>query len=51
MKINQLNKMGGGKYLSPVTETIEMQGGPCMDVASPNGGLQNLVENELLDEV
>lgn len=37
-------------YISPLTETIELQGGPCMDVASPNGGLQDLITNELLDE-
>jgi hypothetical protein len=51
MKINQLNKMGGGKYLSPVTETIELQGGPCMQDASPNGGLQNLATNDLINEL
>ena len=40
--------MGVGKYLSPVTETIELQGGPCMDVASPNGGLENLVVHDVI---
>ncbi|MBR0175750.1 MAG: hypothetical protein IJQ22_09670 [Bacteroidales bacterium] len=40
----------GNSYVSPVTETITLQGGPCMDVASPNGGLQDLITNELLDE-
>lgn len=44
-------KMGGGKsYITPETATVELLGGPCMDVASPNGGLQDLITNELLDE-
>ncbi len=43
-------KQGRETYISPLTETIELQGGPCMDVASPNGGLQDLITNELLDE-
>ncbi len=51
MKISNLNKMGGGEYLSPITEIIELQGGPCMQDASPNGALQNLTTNDLLDEL
>lgn len=50
--INDMKKIieKGNSYVSPVTETITLQGGPCMDVASPNGGLQDLITNELLDE-
>lgn len=51
MKINYLDtKKGGGDYVSPQTEIIELQGYPCMQSTSPNGSLQNLINNDLLDE-
>lgn len=40
--------MGGGSYLAPLTEIIELQGGPCMQDASPNGGLQDLVVHDVI---
>lgn len=44
-------KMGGGKsYITPETNAIELMGGPCMDVISPNGGIQNLITNDLISD-
>lgn len=44
-------KMGGGKtYCAPKTVTVELLGGPCMDVVSPNGGLQDVIVDNLIDE-
>ena len=43
--------MGGGSYIAPVIKTITLQGGPCMQNASPNGGLQNLATNDLINEL
>ena len=48
MKNSTLQKMGGGSYLAPLTEIIELQGGPCMQDASPNGGLQDLVVHDVI---
>jgi len=49
MKHTEMKKWGGVlQYVSPRTEAIELQGGPCMDVASPNGGLDNLVVHDVI---
>lgn len=44
-------KMGGGKsYITPETVTVELLGGPCMDVVSPNGGIQDMITNDLISD-
>ncbi len=49
--MNKDFKMGEAKaYKAPETVTVELMGGPCMDVASPNGGIQNLITNDLIDD-
>ncbi len=48
MKHTEMKKWGVLQYVSPRTEAIELQGGPCMDVASPNGGLDNLVVHDVI---
>lgn len=48
MKDNTLHKLGN--YIVPLVKTIELQGGPCMQNASPNGSLQNLEVNGILNE-
>ena len=48
MKDNTLHKLG--TYMVPLVKTITLQGGPCMQNASPNGSLQNLEVNGILNE-
>lgn len=37
-------------YLSPQAESVQIDLEPCMDNASPNSSLGNLIVNDLLDE-
>lgn len=48
MKNSTLQKMGGGKYLSPRTEAIELMAENR--ILEGSNGLQDVITNSLIDE-